>query len=99
MMERHTVPSWGEDTKEKEDRPIINAQERRRRKKSAPLEAELDLSGELPMENMLKSGLEGGKKHILFRLGILNSKNIWKRMGNYQIMTSSRCMFWELIQI
>ena len=44
-MNNQPIPSMGGASEDKEDRPIINAAERRS-KKSMPLEVELVLSGE-----------------------------------------------------
>ena len=78
-MDHRSIPNSGEDSEEKDGRPIINAA--KRKKKYIHLEVELDLSGKFPMCNMLKSGLEGEKEPRTISVGDFKQKEDLERYG------------------
>ena len=63
-----------------EAQPIIKAA-RRKRKKAAPLEVELDLRGKVPIRNMPKSGLEGEKEARTISVGNFRQQEDLKMYG------------------
>ena len=72
---------------------------KRRKKESLTFRSLVRFKWGISHGDMLKSGSGEKRKRVLFRLKILNSRRIWKCMGDYRIMTSIKRINWELIQI